>query len=78
MGIITDSRQVTSEGYLASLKTLSRYLPTHMASPAESSVRTFENKIGYLLRTLILHRSTFQVLCRALKPGESLAPAVAG
>jgi hypothetical protein len=77
MEIIADSWQVMGEGYLASLKTLSRYLPAHMASPTESSFRTSENKIGYVLRTLILHRSTV-VLFRALKPGESLAFAVAG
>jgi len=78
MGIITDSWQIMSEGYLASLKTLSLYLPAHMASPAESSFRTSENKIDYILRILILHHSTVEVLCRALKPGESLAFAVAG
>jgi len=46
MGIITDSWKVMSEGYLAALKTLSRYLPAHMASPTEFSVRISENKIG--------------------------------
>jgi len=33
MGIITDSWQVMSEGYLASLKTLSRYLPAYWQAP---------------------------------------------
>jgi hypothetical protein len=78
MGIITDSWQVMSEGYLASLKTLSLYLSAHMASPTGSSFRTSENKIGYILRTLILHRSTVHVLCRALKTGQSLVSAVTG
>jgi hypothetical protein len=78
MAVFTDSWQVMTEGYLASLKTLSLYLPAHMASPTESSFRTSENKSGYILRTLILHRSTAEVLCRAFKRGESLASAIAG
>jgi len=65
MGIITDSWQAKSEGYLASLKTLSRILPAHMESPTESSVRTSENKIGCLLRTVQLFKFSVGVLNRA-------------